>query len=510
MLDEIKSDAVFGVIGVCGINGNLIARILSDNGYKVIANDTLSKKDCKYSSALKDYPDIKVYHGDIPESFYEQVDYVILPMALIKSKSSLYQKITSLDIPVLTVYDIFDYFEPTHPVICITGTNGKTTTTTLLKHLSYHDGIIPAEHNLEGMQGNAGDIPGLQARLKSDVTILETGTAGVKGSLTELASPCRPDVGLITNITPDHLNESSDFIAYARVKGELINLLREGTLVANSDDPLVMALIDEMGYDGNLITFGIEYESTQKSKKECLCGNFTEIDEYISGVGIYECGCGNKYKKPDYLACNINDSHDRFTLKTPFEEVELKLAITGLHNIYNATGAIIIAHEILGISYESIKEALLTFGGVSGRMEKIAHLNNKDIMVDYAHNPAGITTVLKELKNHYGKVVNVITTSSESGIEGDKQIMQRALEYADVVIPASYNSYVCAKELARDDEYANKIILPEYMPESTKVGTLGATLEQVLIGFNESLDIDADLIVCTGEAAFKYKDKLLN
>ena len=64
--------------------------------------------------------------------------------------------------------------------------------------------------------------------------------------------------------------------------------------------------------------------------------------------------------------------------------------------------------------------------------------------------------------------------------------------------------------MARDDEYANKIILPEYMPESTKVGTLGATLEQVLIGFNESLDIDADLIVCTGEAAFKYKDKLLN
>jgi UDP-N-acetylmuramate--alanine ligase len=131
-------------------------------------------------------------------------------------------------------------------------------------------------------------------------------------------------------------------------------------------------------------------------------------------------------------------------------------------------------------------------------------------MVDYAHNPAGITTVLKELKNHYKRVVNVITTSSESGMEGDKQIMQRALKHADVVIPASYNSYLCARELIKNDEYANKIILPDYMPESTKVGTLGATLEQVLIGFTISLDIDADLIVCTGEAAFKYKDKLLN
>lgn len=509
MLDEIKTDAVFGVIGVCGINGNLIARILSDNGYKVVANDTLSREDCKYLSALRDYPDIKVYHGNIPESFYDEIDYAILPMALIKSKSALYQKITSMDIPVLTVYDIFDLFEPTHPVICITGTNGKTTTTTLLKHLAYHDGIIPAEHNLEGMQGNAGDIPGLQARLNSDVTILETGTAGVKGSLTELAAPCKPDVGLITNITPDHLNESSNFIGYARVKGELISLLREGTLVVNADDLLVMALVDELYYDGNLITFGLEYEHTQKSRKECLCGKLADIDEYISGVGVYECSCGNKYKKPDYLACNINDSHDKFTLKTPLEDVEFELAITGLHNIYNATGAIIIAHEILGISYGSIKEALLTFAGVSGRMEKIAHINNKDIMVDYAHNPAGITTVLKELKNHYSKVVNVITTSSESGITGDRQIIEKALEYADIVIPASYNSYICAKELFKNDKYSSKIVLPEHMPESAKVGTLGATLEQVLIGFNKSLDIDADLIVCTGEAAFKYKDKLL-
>jgi UDP-N-acetylmuramate--alanine ligase len=125
MLEEIKDDAVFGVVGVCGINGNLIARILSDHGYKVIANDTQSSKDCKFLSALKEYPDIKIYHGDIPESFYDEIDYVILPMALIKSKSSLYQKFESLSIPILSVYDIYDLFEPTHPVICITGTNGK-------------------------------------------------------------------------------------------------------------------------------------------------------------------------------------------------------------------------------------------------------------------------------------------------------------------------------------------------------------------------------------------------
>ena len=343
LINELKTDAVFGVVGVCGINGNLIARILVDHGYNVIANDTQSSEDCRFISALKDYPEITVYHGDIPDNFYDEIDYVILPTALIKSKSLLYQRFNELNIPILSVYDIFELFEPTHPVICITGTNGKTTTTTLLKHLAYHDGITPCEHKLDGMQGNAGDIPALQARLKSDVTILETGTAGIKGSLTNLAAPCKPDVGIITNITPDHLNESSNFISYARVKGELISLLNESTLIANSDDPMVMALIDECEYAGNLITFGIQTESTQKSKKECLCGNLIEIDEFIAGVGKYNCSCGVKYRKPDYLACNINDTHDEFTLKTPDDEVRFKLSITGLHNIYNATGAIIAA-----------------------------------------------------------------------------------------------------------------------------------------------------------------------
>ena len=55
----------------------------------------------------------------------------------------------------------------------------------------------------------------------------------------------------------------------------------------------------------------------------------------------------------------------------------------------------------------------------------------------------------------------------------------------------------------------DKIILPENMPTDEKQGTLGATVEQVLSGFNKSLEIDADLIICTGEAAFKYKDILI-
>ena len=506
-ITDFDENTVFGVIGVCGINGNLIARLLMDHGFKVQANDMVNEEDCRFKAALKDYPEMKIYYGEIPETFFTSSDYMIIPTALLESKSMLYHKIKKYGIPILTVKDILEIFEPKHPVICITGTNGKTTTTTLLKHIAYHAGLKPCEHNLMGMQGNTADIPPLQSRLNGNINILETGTFGIKGSLEKLAKACKPDVGLITNITPDHLSENSSFLDYARVKGELVELLRNKSLVINNDDPTIESLLKELNYEGNLISFGLDTNSNKTTLKQCFCGKKVQIKEFCGGVGVYECNCGLKYTKPDYLACNINDKHNQFILKTPYnEEYEFKLGIYGIHNIYNAVGAIIIAHETLNISYETIKEAVKSFKGVGGRMEKIGISHNKQIMVDYAHNPAGITSVLKELKNAYGTIVDVITTSSESGIDGDKEILDCAAEHANYIVPASHNAYLCAKHALDNGKYTDKIVLPDSMPEGDKKGTLGATVEQVLVGFNKALELDANLVVCTGEAAFKYKD----
>jgi len=508
--NNIKDDAIFSVVGVCGINGNLIARILADHSYTVRANDLADEDTCRFKNSLKDYPQIKVYHGEVPESFFEDTDYFILPKALIDNNSQLYQKVLKHNLEILTVEDILRLFEPTHPVICITGTNGKTTTTNLLKHIVKLSGFNPCEHNLDGMQGNAGDIPALQSRLNGDVNILETGTFGYKGSLTKLAKDCHPDVGIITNITPDHLNEDSSFLDYARVKGELIELLENKMLIVNGDDPVIMGLIDKLGYNGEVISFGVDYNTGNVSDKTCVCGRSTRIHESISGVGRYECACGIKYSKPDYLACNINQTHDTFTLRTPTDEFyQFHLGITGIHNIYNSIPTIIVANKVLGISFEDIQTNITTFTGVSGRMEKITSINGKDVMVDYAHNPAGIETVLKELKHAYSKVINVITTSSESGLQGDEEILNCACKYADIVIPASKNSYECSKLTIQNGNFTDKIVLPDSMPEGHKDGTLGATLNQVLAGFNKAITLDADLIVCTGEAAFKYKDDLV-
>ena len=85
-----------------------------------------------------------------------------------------------------------------------------------------------------------------------------------------LAKACKPDVGLITNITPDHLSENSSFLDYARVKGELVELLRNKTLVINNDDPTIESLLKELNYEGNLISFGLDTNSNKTTLKQCL------------------------------------------------------------------------------------------------------------------------------------------------------------------------------------------------------------------------------------------------
>ena len=242
-----KNDT-FGVIGVCGANGNLIARILKQRGYNVIGTDLSFKKDCRFAKSLEGY-DIDVFYGKTPAAFFKKSDYIIPPASLPKDSEVL----KNCDKPILELYDIIEMIKPEKPVFGITGTNGKTTSTTLLKKIAYDNGIKPCEHDLEGMQGNAEFIPILQSRLDGDVGILEVGTFGVPGTVGRVVKNTSMTGGVITNITPDHLNDLGSFMDYANVKAEFIKELDGKTLIVNGQDPTIMGLLRELDYKGEVI-----------------------------------------------------------------------------------------------------------------------------------------------------------------------------------------------------------------------------------------------------------------
>ncbi len=524
---SLDSNSVFGVIGVCGIVGNLVARILLDKGFKVLGTDMSSKEDCKFKSTFDDY-NIEIFYGEHPEEFFANLNYVFVPPSLPKT-AKVWNIIDEKDIVVLEIGDIFKLFLPDKPVICISGTNGKTTTTTLLKHIAYTAGIKPCEHKLEGMQGNTEFIPSLQSRLSGDVAILETGTLGNKGSIKSIASLSNASYGLLTNITQDHLDNNHDFIDYARVKGELVKVIDDnnGTLIINANDPIIAGLLKDMNYKGNIIRFGLECDISKVDTKPCWCGGEVEINEIISGVGFFDCenadirDCGVKYIEPDYLAKNISIEDRTFTLEAPDGEFEFKLAIDGLHNVYNALGAIVLAHEVLNISYEDINKALPSFTGVEGRMELMGVTDSKVVMVDYAHNPAGVETTLHELSKLYDDIAVVITVSSESGHEGDLDILNSALGNVKYIIPSSPASNSAAKELIESSkenasigysygELSNIFVFPDENPEEfySINSNAGTNAKGVMDGFKTALKTDVDLIICVGEAAFKFDKNL--
>lgn len=532
--DELKSldlnSKTFGVIGVCGVVGNLLARILMDRGYDVIGTDMSSKEDCRFKDSFEDY-DIDIFYGNHPDEFFKRADFIIPPPSLPKT-AKIFEIIKEKEIPILELGDIFKLFNPDKPVICITGTNGKTTTTTLLKHIANFNGLKLSEHNLANMQGNNEFIPSLQSRLNGDLAILETGTDGTPGGLESIISLTNASCGILTNITPDHLDEHENILEYAKVKGEFVKGLNGKTLIINSDDPTVVGLIREMNFEGNLISFGLDAQIAKIGTKPCWCGKDIKINEIIAGVGRYSCNCGIEYKKPDYLAKDISLKDKTFTVIGPNgvnDKFRFNMNLDGLHNVYNALGTIVVAHEFLDMSYEDIQSGLANFSGVPGRMEIMGKSNGKTVMVDYAHNPAGVETVLRELQKIYGDFTVVITVSSESGHNGDLEILSHALNYVKYIVPASYSSRIAVDEVLAnlkengfdenlssygiDLDYGNlkeRFILTDVSPENFKKNTLGANEAEVIEGLKTAFKSDSNLIVCIGEAAFKFNHAIAN
>ncbi len=490
----------FGVIGVCGANGNLIARLLKERGYDVMGTDLTPEDKCRFSKALEGY-DIDLYYGETPDEFFERADYIVPPASLSK-KSAIFQRISDA---LFELEDVISEFHPDKPVFGITGTNGKTTSTTLLKKIAYDNGIRPSEHNLENMQGNAEYIPILQSRLDGDVAILEVGTFGVPGTVRRIVENSEISSGLITNITPDHLNDLGSFMDYAHVKGEFIEELNGKQLIVNGQDPTIMGLLKEYNFDGDLITFGVDGTFERINPKECVCGREIKVKELISGCGYYFCPCGITTPQVDYIATNIDLKNRTFDLHTPKEKLTVQMAIDGLHNVYNVIGVIIAAHEFLKLPYDKILDSVATFTGVDGRMEKVGEVDSKEIYVDYAHNPAGVQTVLSQFKNLFGDFTCVITISSESGDDGDLAIFNNALEFSKYVVPASVASQKMAQELILKDPSLGDRILFDSVDDFVKKGTLGASYDEVKEGIKKALDTDCNLIVAIGEAATKFK-----
>jgi cyanophycin synthetase len=271
--------------------------------------------------------------------------------------------------------------DPTIPVIAVTGTNGKTTTTRLIAHIFRHNGMTVGFTTTDGvyLQNRMvmeGDMTGpfsaniILSNRTVDVAVLETARGGIIRAGLGF-DEC--DVGIVLNVSADHLGLRgiNTLEQLADVKSVIAAVVkREGHAVLNADDALVAAMKERTG--GDIVYFSAQPE-----------GQNEIFEDHIARGGI-----GARIENDTFVI-------RRGRLRIPVaaeRDVPLMLGGAARFQRGNVLAAISAAY-VQGMRYDDIRAGLLSFfpspSLTPGRLN-VLRFGNKRIVVDYAHNPAAV------------------------------------------------------------------------------------------------------------------------
>jgi len=289
--------------------------------------------------------------------------------------------------------------------ICITGTNGKSTTAGLLSAF-IESARYPVVHNQLG----ANMVPGITAallakssltgKLNADYAVIEADEA----SLPQVAKAIQPDWTVVTNLFRDQLDRYGELDTTAKLIREGITVGRGG-MILNADDPMVAAIgtgfaAEQVLYYGvNTVTYPADFSvdcpvSFPKEVMDCpLCQSPLIYDLFLYGhLGHYRCeACGFSRPKPWVEASHIEISTMESTLT--LNSLTLTLKLPGLFNAYNLIAAVT-AGLAIDLPLTSFEPALATYHSIFGRAEHQV-IDGKSIRIFLIKNPTGAMEVLK-------------------------------------------------------------------------------------------------------------------
>lgn len=316
-----------------GESGAGAAILALKKGFEVFVSDSGKIKE-KYKNVLSHY-EIPFEEGNHSEKKILKADQVIKSPG-IPEQAEIILRLRQRSIPVISEIEFAARYTQAKK-ICITGSNGKTTTTLLLHHILKNAGLNA------GLAGNVGQSFALQVAEKDfDYYVLEISSFQLDGMY-----DFKADIAVLTNITPDHLDRYHyKFQEYINSKFRIIqNQESQDAFIYGADDPVIIKELAQR-----------EVKSAQYP---------FSIRKKIAGQGAYQDG-NNMY-------INIKSNTLKMTLNN--------LALQGKHNIYNSMAAGIAA-RILDIRKDKIKESLSIFQNVEHRLEFIARIHGVDFIND--------------------------------------------------------------------------------------------------------------------------------
>jgi UDP-N-acetylmuramoylalanine--D-glutamate ligase len=308
------------VILGAGESGAGAAVLAKKEGFDVFVSDMSAIKE-RYQKLLDDHA-IEWEEGHHTESKIMNADEVIKSPG-IPDTAPIVKKLREQGTPIISEIEFAGRYTNSK-MICITGSNGKTTTTSLIYHIFKEAGYDA------GLAGNIGNSLALQvAEDPHKYYIIELSSFQLDNMY-----QFRANIAILLNITPDHLDRYDNCMQnYVDSKMRIIqNQTNEDAFIYWNDDPIIKSQLEK--YD---------IQSVQ-------CP-FSELKEKGS-IGYIEQG---QYK---------------LEYPTPFNMEQEELSLTGRHNIYNSLAAGL-ASNISGIKKEVIRKSLSDFPGVEHRLEKV-------------------------------------------------------------------------------------------------------------------------------------------
>ena len=307
------------------------AVLAKKEGFDVFVSDMSTIKD-KYKELLNNH-EIVWEEGQHTEELILNADEIIKSPG-IPENAPMILKIKEKHIPIISEIEFAGRY--THAkMICITGSNGKTTTTSLIYHI-----LKNAGYNV-GLAGNIGNSLALQvAEEQHDYYVIELSSFQLDNMY-----DFKADIAVLMNITPDHLDRY-DFKMqnYVDSKMRIIqNQTPDDAFVFWNDDPIVTAELKKYNIKAKLCPFS-------EFKSNSVIG-YVDKDEYV-------------IEGP-----------------TPFNMEQEELALRGKHNLYNSLAAGITA-DLAGVSNDQIREGLKSFEGVEHRLEKAGRVRGVEFIND--------------------------------------------------------------------------------------------------------------------------------
>ncbi|MHA1517361.1 MAG: UDP-N-acetylmuramate--L-alanine ligase [Alphaproteobacteria bacterium] len=389
-----ETAGLFHIVGIGGIGMSAIAEVMHTRGYRVQGSDL---KDGLNLSRLRDHG-MPCLIGHDPGNI-EGASYLVISSA-VKPGNPEFEAAKERGIPIIRRAEMLAELMRPCATVSVTGTHGKTTTTSMIADVLHGGGLDPTV-----ITGGIINAWGTNARIgQGEWMVVEADESD--GTFLKLPT----QIGVVTNIDPEHMDfwESEEAL-YDAFEQFIDSIPFYGLVVACIDHPVVRALVAHLGGAVN-------------GRRTLTYGVARDADIRLSNV------------RPDHNTVTFDADLGHAVQSGARKLTDVLLPALGHYNALNALGAIAVATEA-GVSDDVIRDTLAAFSGVKRRFTRVGEWQGVAIYDDYAHHPVEIAAVLRGASAAgNGRIIAVMQPHRYTRLQALFNEFSACLDDADIVI----------------------------------------------------------------------------